>query len=86
MTIALTATVTTISDSKKLDDIFITDITIERQNGNFNNHNLLKLFHKREDHGILINVTYNIDVDLRGRKTKDGRVFNELKIMKITEA
>ena len=86
MTITLNATVTSISDSKMLDDIYVTDITIERQNGKFTNYNLLKLFHKREDHGIMINALYNIDVDLRGRKTKDGRVFNELKIMTIKEA
>ena len=86
MTINLSATITQITEPKKLDDIFVTDITIERQNGKFTNHNLLKLFHKNEDHGIINNATYLFEVDLRGRKTKDGRVFNELKIMTIKEA
>ena len=84
--ITLTATITTVSEPKRLDDIFVTDITIERKNGNYTNHNLLKLFHKKEDHGLLTGTNYTIDVDLRGRKTKDGRVFNELKIVKISEA
>jgi hypothetical protein len=86
MTINIQATVIQITEPKKLDDIFVTDITIERQNGKFTNYNLLKLFHKREDHGILNNANYHIEADLRGRKTKDGRVFNELKIVTIKEA
>jgi hypothetical protein len=84
--ILLQATITDISEPKKLNDFFVTDICVQRANGNYTNHNLLKLFHKKEEHGLLINTDYKIEVDLRGRKTKDGRVFNELKIMKIDEA
>ena len=85
MNLTFKATITKLTEPKQLDQIYVTDVYVQRASGKHTNHNILKLFHKREDHGLLLQADYNIDVDLRGRKTKDGRVFNELKIIKILE-
>lgn len=81
MSMTITAEVINITEPIKLDNTFASDIHILREQNERQYFNQLKLFHFKEKHGVRVGHKYEFEISLGGRKTKDNRIFNEIKIV-----
>lgn len=75
------AEVINVTEPLKLENTHTSDVHIVREENDRTFFNQLKLFHFKPQHGVKVGNKYEFQIQLGGRKTKDNRIFNEIKIV-----